>query len=199
MCVTDSIDHIVLVLPPSHLTKRPVLLPSVQNETTYCDTNLSCVQRLPEGADCPINLQGDHNWPCQIGLFCDPYTKKCITPLTFFEAHEGLVIGVGLCALVLITLITIWGRNACCANNERYVRGEVKENESVPPPAAATDASGVAYPQPPLSPPPYTQPASAPAKGTGSSTAEMASSSSLAAGGGVMAPLYQPVDGKKPL
>ncbi|KAJ3352414.1 hypothetical protein GGF32_003766 [Allomyces javanicus] len=146
-------------------------------------------------------------------------------------AHEGLVIGVGLCALVLITLITIWvsccccgccrgccrdsqgrntccldskGRNACCVDgccNEPYVRGEVKENESIPP-AAAKDASGVAaYPQPPLSPPPYTQPAaSAPAKDTGSPTADMAaSSSSSAAGGGVMAPLYQPVDGKKPL
>ncbi|KNE62362.1 hypothetical protein AMAG_07588 [Allomyces macrogynus ATCC 38327] len=198
------------------------------NETTYCDTNLSCVQRLPEGSSCPINLQSDNNWPCQVGLFCDPYTKKCITPLTFFEAHEGLVIGVGFCALLLITLITIWvsccccgccrgccrdsqgrntccldskGRNACCADgccNERYVRGEVKENESVPP-AAAADAA-VAYPQPPLSPPPYTQPASASAKEAGLPTSDMAaSSSSPSAGGGVTAPLYMPADSKKPL
>ncbi|KAJ3373669.1 hypothetical protein GGF31_000513 [Allomyces arbusculus] len=191
------------------------------NETTYCDASSTCVQRLPEGSDCPINLQGDHNWPCQIGLFCDPYTKKCITPLTFFEAHEGLVIGVGICALLLITLITIWvscccccgrcrgccrdskGRNACCVDgccNERYVRGEVKENESVPPPAAAADASGVAYPQPPLSPPPYTQPAHSPMPKEPAGEADLAaSSSSPSAGGGVTAPLYLPADGKKPL
>ncbi|KNE72854.1 hypothetical protein AMAG_16959 [Allomyces macrogynus ATCC 38327] len=197
------------------------------NETTYCDGSGMCVAQLAEGATCPSNLQMNDNQPCQVGLICDPYTNKCMSGLSFFEAHKGLVIGLGIGGILLVLAIT-WCLCCCCGccggccggccRNARYRRGKCNECDSVPPAAPAVpapmapSASSVAYPQPP--PPPYPQPAqnaypqpapmqSGPAYPPVSNgpvyppMQDVAGSSSNPYAGAASASLYPPVDGKK--